>query len=951
MSELALTTATLRIAVNDVLDRMRRQQRALVGPVVVAVQSSTPWRGGSEIDLGESRGRARVICCASPLEVREALTESEAAATGDEPALPLVVLTPADERQLGQDVLARLARAQLHPLERTQLLEQRFGAVAIDPLLSAASGQSSGGGTSGALLDALLELPPSVQWKAPGGVLDRSHAWGLLLEHALRFTGDPQTLDGWIAWAEREATAGRFESVAPELRTALKAWVEERLGAVARPLFALLEAKRAGDVVPLGLVLRVVPAIDEPEAVAHPSLRDAAIRLEGRLGGALDRTWRQQWAEAAEKSVRDRLRDGSAAAVDAAFRRADELLRELGVLEAAGASSLLPAGFEARARRLGAQLRAVVEEDARATRVALDESFADLAAHERASDAEAQLEAVEMAVRLGRWLLEQRGRPATAAGSFAAAAQRQLDEGAFVDFARAIVADGHSSPLFGPLFRELVASATQQREQQNREFGQLLAGWLEQGSSDGVVPLEEVVGRVVAPLLDHAGVLLLVLDGMSAANFVELARDLEARRFVELLPPASRRLPGIAVLPTETRYSRTSLFCGALRDGDGGVERTGLRDHPVLREKGVTAQLYLKEELSGAGGVGLADEVQKRLESTKRGKDVVAVVVNAIDDWLAKGDQQRIRWGAESIRPLDQLLDAARAGGRFVVLTSDHGHIVERDLERREGDESGARYRLPGAPVCDDEVALRGRRVLAGGAAGIVAPWSERVRYGIRRCGYHGGATPQEVVVPVTVFAPEAKLAGLADFVEVPPREPAWWERFEVAAALPVREGAGSEGVPRTEPAKPRRSTPTAAPVAPPQPLLFATAREESEPVAAAAEAGSRSANAARIGGDDWVARLLATELYAEQRKKAARLGVPDEVVARLLRALDARGKLTRTALARAAEVPAMRLPGYLAALQRLLSIDGYAALSEESTTETVELHRPVLFDQFELAE
>ena len=36
--------------------------------------------------------------------------------------------------------------------------------------------------------------------------------------------------------------------------------------------------------------------------------------------------------------------------------------------------------------------------------------------------------------------------------------------------------------------------------------------------------------------------------------------------------------------------------------------------------------------------------------------------------------------------------------------------------------------------------------------SGLVVPWSERIRYGSRKNGYHGGISPQEVVVPVCVM-------------------------------------------------------------------------------------------------------------------------------------------------------------------------------------------------------
>jgi len=923
----ALTASTLRLAIEDVLQRAERDS---VRTPFIGIESQQSWKGAPEIRI--DRGVALIRDCPSPLAFREALTE-----------IPqenqfVVLVTRSSESDLGQDVLARIARSRLHSLDRSILLQDRFGATSIDPEVFKAG--AGAGATGPSLADALLEVPSSVEWKAPGGVLDVGSAWTLFTQQQLRVDGDPTTVDGWIAWTADDAAAARFASLDGALRDALRAWLADRIGPIVRPLFALIEDGRADDVVPMGLALRVVPAPDEPAATESPALRDAAIRLESRLGGPVQSSWRLLWAEAAEKLVRRRRLDARDEEVDVHFRRAAELLEELGARDHAGASAILPIGFDARLQAVVAQLRGAVDRDAKATRAGLDAAFETLRAHERSRDPEANLDAIEMATRLGRWLLEQREKLPAAPGSFSAAATRQLAEGSFVDVARAAIVHGHSVPVVAELFRRLIERTTELREQQNAEFGRLLSGWLDTGSNDGVVPLEEVVTSVVAPLVDSAGVLLLVLDGMSVANFIELAPDLEERGLVEVLPTDARRLPGIAVLPTETKFSRTSLFCGKLVVGDAAAEKDGLAAHPALRAKGVEARVFHKDELVGADGVGLSEEVRRRLAQPS--KNVVGIVLNAIDDWLAKGDQHRIHWDTTTIKPLDQILDAAREGGRYIVITSDHGHVVERDSTARPTADGEARYRPATKAAASDEVALRGRRVLAGERAGIVAPWSERVRYGQKRCGYHGGASPQEVVVPVTTWATDLQGAEKVGMKETTFAAPLWWSRWNadsLAPELPIEARAPAKR------AKPPATTRRAAD-AEKAPLLF----EAPKKVVEESSVAERVAREAAVG--DWIERLFSTPLYAEQRKKAARLAVQDAVVVRILRELDRRGgKLSRIALARAAELPAARLQGYLAALQRLLSIDGYAAITEDAATETIELHRSILFDQFELKE
>ncbi len=88
-----------------------------------------------------------------------------------------------------------------------------------------------------------------------------------------------------------------------------------------------------------------------------------------------------------------------------------------------------------------------------------------------------------------------------------------------------------------------------------------------------------------------------------------------------------------------------------------------------------------------------------------------------------------------------------------------------------------------------------------------------------------------------------------------------------------------------------------------------------------------------------------------EQQKQLGGRNVPDDAVfSMLLTTLDRRGgKMTSVALARALEFPALRLPGMLAKAQRVLNIDGYAVLSRDDASDTVELNRELLLKQFDL--
>ena len=114
--------------------------------------------------------------------------------------------------------------------------------------------------------------------------------------------------------------------------------------------------------------------------------------------------------------------------------------------------------------------------------------------------------------------------------------------------------------------------------------------------------------------------------------------------------------------------------------------------------------------------------------------------------------------------------------GRVVLLTSDHGHVVDRGPDgdvyfQRSG--AGARWRPGAEDVRDDEVRLRGSRVQLGDGD-VVAAVAETLRYKQRNEGYHGGAALAELAIPFVALARRGW--HVAGWKAVPPSAPAWWE-------------------------------------------------------------------------------------------------------------------------------------------------------------------------------
>jgi hypothetical protein len=488
------------------------------------------------------------------------------------------------------------------------------------------------------------------------------------------------------------------------------------------------------------------------------------------------------------------------------------------------------------------------------------------------------IERMDMALRLLRWM----GAPTKAATSFASAVREYVREGGFVDWAPQVLRGGETVPELAQAHAELIARVTEAREEQNWVFASLLRDALAAGSLPEDVPgVEQVLDRVVAPLAAAAPVLLLVFDGMSQAVFREILDELTRTGWLELRPETTALTAALAVLPSVTEASRTSLLCGELRTGQAAHEKAGFARHAGLRAAGKKPPiLHHKASLHDQGDPSLSPDVRQAIaESTRR---VVGVVINAIDDHLARGEQTDPRWGQGYIKVLPALLHEARSAGRLLILVSDHGHVLDQGTRTYPGDNGGARWRPDDGTLAAEEVRLAGPRVLLGGGR-IIVPWSERVRYGGPSNGYHGGATPQEVVVPLAVLSPGGSLP--AGWQEAPAWLPDWWE-----APPPHRPGASG---------------------------IWIDALLESETYRA-----QRSLAGRNPPSDDLVRGVLSA-----------------------LDAFD--GKISETALASRLGLPPSQLASALAAVQRLLNADGYPILSRDTSAGTVELNRELLARQF----
>lgn len=181
---------------------------------------------------------------------------------------------------------------------------------------------------------------------------------------------------------------------------------------------------------------------------------------------------------------------------------------------------------------------------------------------------------------------------------------------------------------------------------------------------------------------------------------------------------------------------------------------------------------------------------------------------------------------------------------------------------------------------------------------------TEVVRYTpSRKLGYHGGATPQECLVPLAVISPVAK--GPEGWAKTVENAPLWWYAGGVIPAEPTPK-------PKARPA---------------QPLFEGVAGIER----------------------DWIRELLDGPAFAEQMRIAG--GRLDPASAeQALRALVSRnGVLMKPALAQRVNLPQFRIDGFLSNLQRVLNVDGYPVVSVDES-DTVRLDVDLLKKQFGLA-
>jgi hypothetical protein len=878
-----------------------QQLRALVAAVhrpgdrrrVIAVRAEAVWNG---VDVIDGEPSVQVVPCPSPLAVRAAVADF--VGNGNDSASVLAVLTPCSERDLGPDLLARCIKGRVLSVDPISAAMALFRSTTIDPLLVRERW----------LIDDLVAIAPPGGWpdeRPINGVLDLDLAWSIWQAHRLPGVTPPADVVDLLELGEDTGQARAIEDLPTEHRARL---AERWLDGVS-PTKALLDRIAVGDgghLVELGLVAEALwTQTDDPALAALQSVGRA--RLESFFGrNTTDAAAAARWGAAAHTVL------AKHPTVAIIVDRADQTLVNAAAAELAEFSDWLPHGFELRLGRLA---RTLLAGDIEAATTALHA----VEAHQVAIRRSARVEAARAAVQIARWNTEP---PAPLPRTFADAVAAYTTDGAWLDDARALIAEGDPLPALAEVYGAQCKAIDARRRGFASRFAELLATWCRSEPIDDevFVPVEFLLERIAAPIAAAAPILVVVCDGMGLPVAHRLLRDLGIEGWTGAAPIDGGTWPvGIAILPTVTEVSRTSLLTGQRIEGVQPEERGGFGSHPALRSRSAVDRppvLFHKAQLVGPDGRALPEHVRAAVADPAQ--RIVGAVVNAVDDHLNRGHQIRVGWDLDSMRPLGWLLDAAAEANRVVIVTADHGYVAHVDgaILRPPTIGGGERWRPsdPSAPPGSDELEFIGPRVLKGGH--VVLPADERLRYAGNKYGYHGGATPQEVLVPVAVLA-----RTLPDGWEHRPMAiPAWW--------------TGRPPLPVPSAALPAAPTPTTGRWSG-QPRLF-----EPAPVVGMQRPAPVLPR--------WTEDLLRAPSFAAHRAQA-RLPRPidDDRLTRYLSAIDANGgSIPLTALAERTGEPADQLRMALALVQRLLNLDG-AAILTIGADQSVRLDTELLTFQF----
>ena len=896
-----LTATELRATEPIIRARLTRARAKRYRTGVLGLRAKPAWDGGAFDHDGTP---VTVVACPSVLSLWEAIEARD-------PDQWTVVLTNVDDDDLGDTVLAHLLDGRLITPDPWDALRSNFSASTIEPALYRCADDRA---VANGLLAA---LSPDSYTPAPGGVLTQDHAMATLARDVLRIVKDAGVEVDALAVLEWSRSPHAAENLielrsagGAELAAAFRNWLAGRCGRLARPLTALIDTDRVEHLVPLGVVAGLFGA-------GGDTRKEQGVFL-GRYGlGGLSDEDLDLWSHSAGGLLTRSLSPGQQLRV---LAEATAIVNELGIAEAAASSALLPHGLDARlddlADAVTEALPTRIPGDLTAPLIptaalaVIEGRWNAVHAHFLAADSPTY-KAFTGALRLLRWLAE----PMAPATGLAAAVEDYLRNTSWVDTALVTARRGADKPVPAAALRAVIEAAAARRALGDRAFAAALAD----SPKPSVPTIENVLPDMVIPLAKTVPTLLIVADGLSIAAANDLVAALQRDGWIEVSArPVSTggdpvRAAALAVLPTLTKRSRCSLLCGELREGADTAERAGfvslIRRSQLQPAGNVPDPIFHKAALDAVpSGLSLATDVNNAIADVSNQR-LVAVVLNYVDDTLHHTDPGGTDWNLDTITHLRPLLHAARNAGRTVVITSDHGHLIEYGTSAKveRANTYGQRAHGDFAHVDPDrEIIVEGPRVLTD-TNRVVLAVDETIRYGARNAGYHGGGAPAEAVVPVVVLTTGQLPVTL---VPVTGAEPPWWH----------------PGVPPADADAPvvatrRKKTPVQ------EPTLF----DDNPP--------------GRATG--LPERVIGTAVFAQQVALAGRIVLHPDQIRNLLHVLLAAGghEITVGQAAAALRVAEASINGALMQTKKVLDVEGYEVLRVERGV--VRLDVAALIEQF----
>src|SRR4051794_28126164 len=217
-------------------DKWERDEEA----PAVGLHVTTGWRGPSEVEF--DFGKAAVVRADTVFQVREALRSAE------RQKQRIILLTRLQQGDLGHDVVARLARCRLFPIDHWASLCTLFRAKELDRSIC-----------DPALAQALLEYAPADGYPpVSAGILDAGTVWRAISRHVFEMGEREPDLVALLLWATSKSGASRYQNAGDELKVSLHQRLVASLGDAADSVLRFIDSGVGADALALAVACQVV---------------------------------------------------------------------------------------------------------------------------------------------------------------------------------------------------------------------------------------------------------------------------------------------------------------------------------------------------------------------------------------------------------------------------------------------------------------------------------------------------------------------------------------------------------------------------------------------------------------------------------------------------------------------------------------------------------------------